>query len=188
MTPTGVECEAAPDLGDERESGERERQREPYPAAYVLVPGVPCPQGDEDRRGELEQQRDPDRQPVDGDEVEPLHEREAADAVEEKERDLPARQPQPVRVRAARARARAPGAGGGAQLGETERGDARVEQHLRHGAVDREERRRDERHRVAESRTAIGCDVAPRQRDLGHRMRLLDRRCGAGSYPRSGRL
>jgi hypothetical protein len=44
------------------------------------VPEEPRPQRHEERREVLEEERDPDREPVDRDEVEPLHEREPADA------------------------------------------------------------------------------------------------------------
>ena len=50
------------------------------------MPGEARPERDEHRRGELEQEPDADRQPVNRNEIEPLHEREAADAVEDEER------------------------------------------------------------------------------------------------------
>ena len=63
------------------------------------MPDGARPQGDEHRGGELEQQADPDRQPLDRDEVEPLHGREADDAVEREQRELVARDAQLARRR-----------------------------------------------------------------------------------------
>ena len=44
-----------------------------------VVVGEPRPERDEERREVLDQERDADREPVDREEVEPLHEREPAD-------------------------------------------------------------------------------------------------------------
>ena len=106
-TPIAVEREPVPDLRHEREAAEHEREGGPDAPAHRLVPGEPCPQRDQHRRRELEEQPDPDRQPVDRDEVEPLHEREADDAVEREPAELAARpDPEPPRGERARARAR----------------------------------------------------------------------------------
>jgi hypothetical protein len=85
-----VECDAAPEVDDEREPAEREDQRCPDPSSDRLLEDEPCPERDQHRGDVLDQQRDTDLEPVDRDEVEELHEREAGDAEEEEERQLSA--------------------------------------------------------------------------------------------------
>ena len=58
----------------EREPGQRQRERDPDAAADVLVPERARPDRDEQRPDVLDEERDPDGQPVDGEEVEELHE------------------------------------------------------------------------------------------------------------------
>ena len=82
---------AAEQVDDHREAGERQRKRDPDPAAHVLVEDVARPERDEQRAEVLDQQRDPDREPVDREEVEPLHEREPADPEDGEERQLATR-------------------------------------------------------------------------------------------------
>src|SRR5436309_3262747 len=76
-----VERRALPDLGDEGESAQRQRQRRPDTAADRLVRREPRTQRHEDRSGELEEQRDADLEMLDGDEVEQLDEPEPDQAV-----------------------------------------------------------------------------------------------------------
>ena len=86
------------EVDDHREADERQRERDPDPAAHGLVEDVARPERDE--RGEvLDQQRDPDREPVDREEVEPLHEREPADPEHGEERQLAPRQRAAARAR-----------------------------------------------------------------------------------------
>ena len=100
---------------------------------------------------------DADRQAVDGDEVEPLHECEADDAVHDERQRLP---PGRSAAAAARARARATSSprkrAGRPELRPAQRSHlARLERELRDRAVDREQRRGGERHRVAERGTSV---------------------------------
>jgi hypothetical protein len=159
-----------PDLRHEREPDDDEREGGPGAAAHRLVPDEPRPQGDQHRRRELEQQPDPDREPVDSDEVQPLHEREADDAVEREPRGLPPRlDPQPLRRQDRKACGDEQEAPGCAELRPAQRADvAAVERDLRDGAVDREERRRADDHGVAEPRPAVDGDGPFRQCELGH--------------------
>ena len=69
---------AAEDVDDQAEARQRERERQPDTPPHMRVLHEPRPQGDEERREVLDQQGDPDREPVDRQEVEELHEREAA--------------------------------------------------------------------------------------------------------------
>ena len=80
-----VEPDVLPHLVDEAEPDERERERGPDAPADRLVPDEARPERDEHRRRELEEQADADRQSLDRDEVEPLDEREADDAVEDEQ-------------------------------------------------------------------------------------------------------
>ena len=80
---------AAEDVDDQRQPGQRQRERDPDPPAHGVVVDEARPERDEQRREVLDQQRDPDREAMDREEVEPLHEREPADA--EHERDTAAR-------------------------------------------------------------------------------------------------
>ena len=127
-------------------------------------------------RAELEEQADPDRQPLDRDEVEPLHDREADDPVEREPAELAARpDPQPLRRDEREAEGQPDEAAGRAELGPAERAHvARLEPDLRDGAVDREHRRGRDRHRVADARPAVAGELSRWQRELGHRSRLDD--------------
>ena len=97
--PRGRDGAAPPDVDDQREPDEGERQREPDPATDRLLEDVARPEGDEERREILDEERDPDREPVDREEVEPLHEREPADPEEGEERQLAGAHAQPRRAR-----------------------------------------------------------------------------------------
>ena len=112
---------------------------------------VAGPERDEQRRDVLDQECDPDREPVDREEVEPLDEGEAADAPDGEKGQLVTPDAQTV--------------GGGEQqhedeaeqrprhphLREAERRDARGEDDLRDGAVDRPEGRSARGHGVADA-------------------------------------
>ena len=112
---------------------------------------------------ELEEQADPDRQPVDRDEVEPLHEGEADDAVEREPAELTARPDPEAPRREEREAERQPDeAARRAELRPAQRADvARLERELRDGAVDREQRRGGDRHRVADARPAVDGRASP---------------------------
>jgi hypothetical protein len=86
-----------PDADDQHEAHQREPERGPDPTAHVLAVDEARPQRDEQRREVLDQQCDADREPVDREEIEPLHEREACEAEDEEERQLASRQSQPPR-------------------------------------------------------------------------------------------
>ena len=86
--PDAVERESLPDLDDQREPGEGEAERQPDASPHALVQDVPRPERDEQRREVLDQQRDAHRQPVDREEIEPLHERDAGDAEDGEEQEL----------------------------------------------------------------------------------------------------
>ena len=75
-----VERDAVPEVDDEREPDEREPERDPEPAAHVLLQHEEGEERDEQRAEVLDQQRDADVEPVDREEVEELHERDAEDA------------------------------------------------------------------------------------------------------------
>ncbi len=69
-----------PELDHEREPGERQRERHPDPRADVLAAERARPDRDEQRAEVLDQERDADLEPVNREEVEELHERDAEDA------------------------------------------------------------------------------------------------------------
>ena len=95
-------------------------------------------------RGELEQQADPDRQPVDRDEVEPLHEREADDAVEREPAELAARPDAAAAPGATTASPSASPTNAPVERSSVQRRRADVadvQRELRDGPVDREQRR-----------------------------------------------
>ena len=75
-----VERDAVPEVDDERQSDERERQRDPDPPANMLLQHEEGEERDEQRAEVLDQQRDADLEPVDREEVEELDERDAEDA------------------------------------------------------------------------------------------------------------
>jgi hypothetical protein len=83
-----VERDAFPELDHQCEAGKRERQRSPDPPAYPLVAERRRVDRDEERPEVLDQQRDPDLESVDREEVEELHERDAADAEHREAQDL----------------------------------------------------------------------------------------------------
>ena len=81
------------DVDDQREPGEGEHERDPDPVVDVLPEDEARPERDEQRRDVLDQQRDPDVEPADREQVEELHEREAADPEGDERRQLAARHP-----------------------------------------------------------------------------------------------
>ena len=108
----------------------------------MLVLTEARPQRDEQGSGVLDEQRDTDGQPFDGDEVEPLDEREADDAVEREDTDLGSGVPQPLRrpdtSRNAASPTKAPA---DLQLGEALRGETGEQDDLAERAVDAEQDR-----------------------------------------------
>ena len=77
-----------PELDDQHEAGQRQREREPDTSAHALAVNEACPECDENRTDELDHERNPDLDTMDREEVRPLHEREAADTEREEEREL----------------------------------------------------------------------------------------------------
>jgi hypothetical protein len=141
-------------------------------AADRLVPAEARPECDEHRRRELEQEADADRQPVDRDEVKPLHEREAADPVEDEERHLLSREPETTGSHDGEDESEADEAERRAELRQPQRRDPGGEDHLRDCAVHREQRCRRKRHRIAEPWMPLSCERRPWKGDLDHRPRL----------------
>jgi hypothetical protein len=90
---------------------------------------------------------------VDREEVRPLHQREAAAAEGDGERQLRAVERERCRAKRERDQHQAEQGSGAAHLGQLLRVDPRTEDDLRDGAVDREERRGERDHRGAERRT-----------------------------------
>jgi hypothetical protein len=84
----GVRAVGLPDLDDQQQPRQRERQRDPDARADLLAVDEACPQRDEDRTDELDHERDPDRDAVDREEVGPLHEREPTRAERDDQRQL----------------------------------------------------------------------------------------------------
>ena len=85
-----AERDPAPELDDDRQAGDAEDERRPDPPADVLVVDEAREERDEERAQELDEERDPDRQMVDRDEVEKLHEPDPGDAEDDEEEDLAA--------------------------------------------------------------------------------------------------
>src|SRR5436190_308381 len=73
---------------------ESQAERKPDAPPDGPMQHVARPEGDDQRREVLDQERDPDREPVDGEEVEPLDERHAADAERDEKRELGPSEPQ----------------------------------------------------------------------------------------------
>ena len=79
---------AVPDLHDQGQACKCESECGPDALPDGLVVDEARPECDEDRADELDQQGDPDLEPVDREEVRPLHEREPADAEREQQRQV----------------------------------------------------------------------------------------------------
>src|SRR5207344_2291721 len=90
----GAERDAGPELDHEREASQTQRHGDPDAAPNVLLVDEASEERDEERRGELDQQRDADRQVLDRNEVEPLHERDADQAERDEEKQLAPPDPQ----------------------------------------------------------------------------------------------
>jgi hypothetical protein len=118
----------------------------------VLAVNEPRPQCDQERADELDHERDSDCHTVDRVEVRPLHERKAADAERDQEREVAPRDAQRRRSHGQRDQRHADERAGAPHLRQLLRIDARVEDHLRDGPVDGEERCSDGDHRIAERR------------------------------------
>ena len=181
-----VEREAAPELDDERETDHRQDERQPEPAPDRLLVDRPGPERDQDRSEVLEQQRDPDRQPPDRDEVEPLHECDACDPEDDQIGELASREAQGVASREREQEREAEERSGRAHLRQLERGDPRLEHDLGDGAVQREEERSRDHHRVAEGGPPLAPGLARDIRHVRHRPATLPARYGS-TLERSGR-
>src|SRR5581483_11344810 len=127
-------------------------QRDPDAPADVRVLRVARPEGDEERCEVLDEQRDADRQAVDREEVEELHERESADAEGDYVRKLAARESQPAGVRDDEHRDEPERRAERTHLREPLRREAGGEDRLRHRAVHAPEHGRDRGHQVPEPR------------------------------------
>jgi hypothetical protein len=144
---------AVADVDDEREADEGQRERKPDAPAHALVEDVPRRERDGERGDVLDQERDPDCESVEREEVEPLHEGEAADPPHDEERKLAPPHLQPLgrdheeHDHEPDDRSRHP------HLCEPQRRDPGCEDHLRDRAVDGPESGGGRRHHVADART-----------------------------------
>ena len=161
---------AAPDVHHHRQADEGEREREPHPAAHVLLEDEARPERDEQRRRVLDEEADADLEPGDGREVEELDERDAADAEHGEEGELAARRAQARGARQQHDEAEPDERAGAARLREAQRRDAGLEHDLRDRAVDGEQHRGAHDHEVADRRPARGADA------LGGEVRRVDHR------------
>ena len=141
---------SARQVDDQHEPGEREGERHPDPLPHVLAVGEAHPQGDEQGRRVLDEQRDPDREPVDGEEVEPLDEGEPADPEQGEKRQLPSADPELLRRVDGDDEEEPCRSAERADLRQAVGGDAVHQDHLRDRAVDAPEDGCGRRHRVAE--------------------------------------
>ena len=163
-----AEGDARPQLDDEREPGEAQRDRDPDPPSDVLLVDEPREERDEQRRGELDEERDADREVLDRDEVEPLHERDADEAERDEEEELAAADPQPRRRDHEQEREEEDRGARVADLRELERREPRAEDDLRHAPVDGEERRRGGDHDVAEPRLVVRAPLGEQRGGVDH--------------------
>ena len=158
---------AAEDVDDQREPGQRQREGDPDSPPHGVVVDEPGPEGDEQRRQVLDQQRDPDRQAVNGEEVEPLHEGKTGDPEHDEIRQFAARQAEPAGNGERDHRRQADRRTERADLREALGREAGAEDRLRDGTVDPPEHGGRRRHRVGEAGTP-----SPRARNregrLGH--------------------
>ena len=129
---------------------------------------APGPERDQDRRDVLDQERDPDRQPPDRDEVEPLHERDARDPEDDQVRQLAAGQPQALAACQREHEREAEERPGRADLRQLERRDPGLEHDLRDRAVEREQERSRDHHRVADGGPPFAAGLARDIGDVGH--------------------
>ena len=139
-----------PDLHHQHEAGQCECERDPDARAHLFAVDQARPEGDEDRSDELDHERDADLDAMDGDEVRPLHEGEPADAECDQQWELTPADAQRRRPRGRCDQRQAEECACAPDLRQLPRVDPRGEDHLRHRAVDREQRRRKRDHRVAE--------------------------------------
>ena len=175
----GAERDAGPELNDEREARQAQRDGDPDASPNVLSVDEAREERDEERRGELDEQRDADREVLDRHEVEPLHERDADEAERDEEEQLAPADPQTRRRHDEEKRqeqdrrARVP------DLCQLERREAGTKDDLRHAAVDCEERRGGRDHDVAAPRLVVGRALDLPQAAI---------RSGGALAPRSARI
>ena len=137
-----------PELHDQHQPGEAQRQGDPDPRAHPLVPGEPRPDGDEDRRKVLDQQRFADRQTVDREEIRPLNQCEPADPERREQDELTARHANRVASRREHDQREADEGSSRSHLRQSLCVEAGVLDDLDDGRVDGEQHRRDGDHRV----------------------------------------
>ncbi len=177
----GVQAEVPPHLRHSHQADEREGQRRPHPPAHRLVPHEPGPERHEHGGRELEQEADADRQPLDRDEVEPLHEREPDDAVEDQQRQLVTGDPEAPRGGDRQHRGEPEERARGAELGQPHARDAALgEDHLGHRPVHREQGGGGGDHRVPEPRVRSPGRSRAVEDDLRHGGRLVTPMLRAG--------
>jgi len=132
------------------------------------------PECDQDRRRVLDEERDPDLEPVDREEVEPLHECEPEDPEGGEEEELVAADPKPFGPGQSKRRDENERRARRANLAEPERRDPGREDRLCDRPVDSPEAGRGEHHRVAEQGAARAYFSLRGQAPLYHAARLSD--------------
>jgi hypothetical protein len=128
---------------------------DPDALANRCVLHEPRPQCDEQRCEVLDEQRNANRKAVDGEEVEELHEREAAHAERDEVRQLASREAQAMRCSDCEDRDQPHGCAERSHLREPLRREARREDRLRHAAVQSPKRGGGRGHQVAEPRAPV---------------------------------
>jgi hypothetical protein len=113
-----VEGAAVPDLDDEREAGQGQREREPQAAPDRFVDEEARPDGDQHGSEVLDDEGDPDVEMGDRREVEEVDEGEPGDAEEEEEPEVAPLDPQALRPHECDGREQDQACAGGTQLGE----------------------------------------------------------------------
>ena len=144
-----------PEVDDERQATEGERKRDPDPPAHVFFHREPREERDEQRTEVLDQKRDADLETVDRKEVEELDEGDAEDPEGGEVEELPPVRAQAPRPRCEQDQGEADQRACAAHLGQPQRGQPRLEDHLRDGPVECEQRPGSECHRIADRRPAL---------------------------------
>ncbi len=163
-----AEGDSRPQLHDEREPGQAHRDRDPDPPPDVLLVDEAREERDEERRGELDEERDAHRQVLDGDEVEPLDERDPDEPESDEEEELAATDAQSRGSDDEQEREEENRRAGVADLRELERREARAEHDLRDAPVDREERRGRRDHDVPEPCLVVRTPLGEQSRGVDH--------------------
>ena len=170
---------AAPDLCDEREPAEGQRERVPEPPSYGLVDEEARPERDQHGGEVLDDERDPDVEVRDRREVEEVDEGEPADPENGEVAELPARDAKRARREDRHAREEEDRGAGPAHFGQPQRREpAGVDHDLGDGRVHGPECDRREDERVSERGAAVRGGILGALRDVEWG---IDH--GGGGYP-----